>query len=274
MKGKCILLLTFLSTFLSLSPTAVAAVDMSAVELQLGEAYSVEVETRLDNAPTVIQDNWDTYADVIKLTDTSYTNGIAYYSYENGIFLDLEEDANRDSKISSKKKYANLFHEIGHSIAYHLSDTFTDVKGDCISNTYSSKKYHCTLTQMLKREEKTYFKKVRKTVKSDKKAWAKLNKELKAYKPEISYEASDIWDGVSNGKAYAYCGHTIVNKDYWKSHSAGCEAFANMYEASINNKQGTKLIKKYFPKSYEIFEEELKLGIVNSFNGGEEKYEK
>lgn len=32
-----------------------------------------------------------------------------------------------------------------------------------------------------------------------------------------------------------------------------------MYEASIVNKRGLKLIRKYFPRSYNIFIEELKL---------------
>jgi hypothetical protein len=67
--------------------------------------------------------------------------------------------------------------------------------------------------------------------------------------------------GISNGKAYAYCGHSIAADypDYWDSTSVGCEAFADMYEASVVNKKGLKLIKKYFPKSYKIFLEELRL---------------
>ena len=88
-----------------------------------------------------------------------------------------------------------------------------------------------------------------------------IRKELRKYPVSVSYELSDIWDGVSKGKAYAYCGHSMAADypDYWDSTSIGCEAFADMYEASIVNKKGLKLIKKYFPKSYEIFLEELKL---------------
>ena len=88
-----------------------------------------------------------------------------------------------------------------------------------------------------------------------------IRKELRKYPVSVSYELSDICDGVSKGKAYAYCGHSMAADypDYWDSTSIGCEAFADMYEASIVNKKGLKLIKKYFPKSYEIFLEELKL---------------
>lgn len=238
-----------------------AAVNMISVKDSLGTTYSQQVESRLNAAPAIIQDNWNLYCQYIHIADTTYSSHVSYFSYTDGIFIDLIDDATRKQTNSSKKKYANLFHEIGHNIDYTMSDLFTDEKGDCISNTYVSSKYGYTLTDMLHREGKSYFKKIRKKTKSDKKAWSVIDSKLKSYSDTSSYELSDIWDGVSNGKAKAYCGHTIATngKDYWKTHSVGCEAFANMYEATITNPNGVKLIKKYFPKSYEIFLEELNL---------------
>ena len=246
-------------TFINANP-AYAAVDMTSVADKLGK-YNQQIEERLNAAPDAIQTNWDQYSDHIKISNIELTSKMAYYSYTNGIFINLEADATSSLKVQSKQKYADLFHEIGHNIGYTLSDLFTGEKGDCISNTYKSKKYHCTLNAMLQMEGQAYFEKVRKQTKSDKKAWKKIDSELKSYDMKDSYEVSDIWDGVSKGKAKAYCGHTIAanGKNYWNDHSVGCEAFANMYEATIVNKGGKRLIEIYFPKSYEIFTEELML---------------
>lgn len=114
---------------------------------------------------------------------------------------------------------------------------------------------------MLKYEGNRYIRKLSRKTKSRKKALKKLKKELRRYNAVYSNEVSDIWDGVSNGKAFAYGGHSLYwgKTSYWSTVSVGCEAFAEMYEASIVNKRGLKLIRKYFPRSYNIFIEELRL---------------
>ena len=239
-----------------------ADVDMSHVSGILGDTYTKPIQYRLNKSPDAIQTNWNTYSACIKLTDIKYPYHSAYYSTKDGIYIDLYDDANPDPDRSSKRKYANLFHEIGHNIGYYMGKAYSDTDDTCISSVYLSDIYGMTLEQMLRHESSTYFKKIRKSTKSNKKAWRLLDEELKYYAPSESYETSDIWDGLSNGKAKAYCGHTFSVKDYWQDHSVGCEAFADMYEASVTNKSGVTLIKKYFPKSYNIFIEicNLKVG--------------
>ena len=60
----------------------------------------------------------------------------------------------------------------------------------------------------------------------------------------------DMFEGATKGAISTYCGH---GASYWKSHNVGCEAFAEMFDATINNPKSLETIKKYFPKSYEIF---------------------
>lgn len=248
------------ASMLSAVEPAYAEVNMDFVTDSLGK-YSQPIESRLNAAPETIQNNWNLYADYIRISDAQLPSQTAYFSYTNGIFVNLEEDAKKNLNVQVAQKYSSLFHEIGHNIGYTLSDLFTEERGDCISNTYESKKYHCTLNAMLNLEGQSYFYKIRKKTKSDRKAWAYIDKELKSLDMYASYEVSDIWDEISKGKAKAYCGHTIAvdGEKYWDNCSVGCEAFANMYEASITNPKGMVLIKKYFPRSWEIFVEELNL---------------
>lgn len=250
------LMLFCLACSLLITPVAKAkACDTTFANSQISAKHISGISRRINKAPRLIQTSWNYCASSLVFYDTKYKDGLAKYSWSNGISIDLDADS------KAKMKYSDVFHEVGHHVAYTASYVVLGKQGKSISDNYISKKYHCTLNQMLKREGKKYFKKVRKKTKSNKKAWRKIRKELRRYSDKYSYEVSDIWDGVSNGKAYAYCGHSMAADypDYWDSTSVGNEAFADMYEASIVNKKGLKLIKKYFPKSYKIFLEELRL---------------
>lgn len=239
----------------------VEAVNVEPLQSQMKQKYVFQIEKRLDSSPSYIQNSWDSYVSNIKFADTKQETGISVFSYTDGITLNIKKDASRTFKNQSKYKYADTFHEVGHFIAFSLSDNFTSTRGSSISESYISKKYNCTLTDMLKQEGNAYFKKVRSKTTSNKRAWGIIRRELRKYDSKDTYEVSDIWDGISNGKAYAYCAHSIsaYYPDYWADTPVGTEAFADMYEACILNKNGVKLIKKYFPKSFEIFKEELNL---------------
>lgn len=72
---------------------------------------------------------------------------------------------------------------------------------------------------------------------------------------------SDLYS--STGVNYGFCGgHTA---SYYKKDktNAGCEFFANCFSAKAVNKEQLAEIKKYLPKSYEMFEKILKDGIKN-----------
>lgn len=162
--------------------------------------YKTDINKYIIKAPKSVQISYISCSKDLKFYDIKYKKGLSKYSWSNGISIDLDID------FKAKMKYSNMFHEVGHHVAYTTSYVVLGKQGKPISDNYISKKYHYTLNQMLKREGKKYFKKVRKKTKSNKKAWRKIRKELRQYSDKYSYEVSDIWDGVSNGKAYAYCG--------------------------------------------------------------------
>ncbi len=71
---------------------------------------------------------------------------VAKYSYVNGIFVNIEEDAKEIGK--SRYPYGETMHEIGHHVD--------------ASSMYISKIYGCTLDEMFKKEANQYFAKIRK----------------------------------------------------------------------------------------------------------------
>ena len=48
--------------------------------------------------------------------------------------------------------------------------------------------------------------------------------------------------------------------EYWIGRDNGKEGFAEMFSAAVSNPESLEQIKKFFPKSYEIFKEML--GVV------------
>ena len=85
-----------------------------------------------------------------------------------------------------------------------------------------------------------------------------IKKELYALPHKSRADVSDIFDGTTNGKTHGGWTHTGSDKNYWKRVPVSAEAFAEMYSASVNNPDSLEQIKKYFPKSYEVFNSILK----------------
>lgn len=82
-----------------------------------------------------------------------------------------------------------------------------------------------------------------------------LNELCKSEGDEYINAVSDIFEGATDGASSDGWGH---GKSYWKDKkSLPCEAFAEMYSASIRNGRDLEAIKKYFPESYGIFEDML-----------------
>ena len=47
-------------------------------------------------------------------------------------------------------------------------------------------------------------------------------------------------------------------RGYWARTKVNTEAFAEMYSATISSPESLEVIKKYLPKSYDVFSEMLK----------------
>lgn len=228
-------------------------VVVKPLEEQIGKKHSNKIKELVQSSGQLTIDNWNKYISSVRFGDIHYKS-VAKYSYVNGIFVDIEEDAKEIGK--SRYPYGETMHEIGHHVDASIASKLQTDQCDT-SSMYISKIYGCTLDEMFKKEANQYFEKIRKKTTSDKKAWQRIKKELQRYSPRDSNEVSDIWDGATNGKAYAYSAHSVMDKEYWNKVSVGNEGFAEIFEAEIVNPKGLLLIKKYYPKSYDIYREIL-----------------
>lgn len=91
-------------------------------------------------------------------------------------------------------------------------------------------------------------------------AYAKIQAEIKAINLRDRGDLSDILEGATNATISCGVGH---GKRYWKDSdlrgTLAAEAFAEMYSATMTNPGSLETIKKYLPKSYEVFTEMLEV---------------
>lgn len=90
-------------------------------------------------------------------------------------------------------------------------------------------------------------------------AYHKLGEEIRNIPLDEAGNISDIIEGVTYGKVNVRIGHRA---GYWKkrkdiitgrNNGVGLEAFAEMIDATFSNKKNLDMIKKYIPKSYDLF---------------------
>lgn len=93
-------------------------------------------------------------------------------------------------------------------------------------------------------------------------AYSAVEKELRAYDKIAVADLCDIVEGATGAKISCVAGH---GKKYWKDREIGgisdglaTEAFAEMTDSAMANKESLELIKKHLPKSYEIYKEMVK----------------
>lgn len=178
----------------------------------------------------------------------------------------------------AKKPYYTTYHEFGHNID-HIA---TKQRGDyrSIADTFKSAVHTnsggvgYTLTEMLEFEGNQRINDVWTRLKQEAKAaggkasdvrkfnaYKEITLELKGKSVLSTSDVSDMWDGITKEMIRSHFGH---GKTYWKTHSVGVEAFAEMFSATTMNPESLEQIRYYFPKSYQIFEEIFEeIGGVN-----------
>lgn len=252
-----------------------ALIKIDNLKQYFGETHSLKIQEILQKAPKSVQNIWNKYVTKLGVTSTT-SKGTAYYSpMDQGITINLN-DVTKDKSfvfVASRgiepyrKAYGTIFHEFGHNIsdliAKDLGYTWSDA-----AVTYKSKKYagH-TLNSMLKEEAKDYVNQVWKDLKDEAKkqglkassvrkyeAYAKITKEIRNLPVIAGGDISDMWEGATKASVRGFMGH---GKTYWNYHEPGVEAFAEMFDATVNNPDSLAAIKTYFPKTYEIFLEIL-----------------
>lgn len=98
-------------------------------------------------------------------------------------------------------------------------------------------------------------------------AYKAVEKELRGYDKIAVADLCDIVEGATNAKISCVAGH---GKKYWSDRTIGgiadglaTEAFAEMTDSTMSNKESLDLIKKHLPKSYELYKEMVKEIIKN-----------
>lgn len=263
-------------------------IEKGQLEKKLGKEHTDKIIETISRTPDNIKKVWNNFINNVNINDINY-KGTAHYSWtNNGIYIDLDEISKnrldefvgKEGKEIYKKAYGTLYHETGH----HISAIFSrkNQKNIDVSEWFESKKYFKeqfakngskikvgqTLDEMIRQEGWEYIDNTLKEMRALAKekgsmatsinatqVYQKISKDLQSMSILEQQDISDMFDGITNGKIWGYTQHSYSTKNYWKKHRVGSEAFAEMFDATINNPESLKRIKEYFPKSYEIFEE-------------------
>lgn len=252
-------------------------VKMGNLESQIPKEHIEAMKQQLEAAPELSRKLWNRYADSIAVADSNHRGG-AFFR-RGGIHVNMDTVTKdrytyiNGQKTLFKKAYGTMYHEFGHNIDYEARTTQGGSSWQFFSELYKSKNYTkesgtgYTLGDMIKEEANDHVKNTWNRLKDEavknggKKsdvrkylAYNDIAKELKSIDLLASADVMDMFEGATNAAVSTYCGH---GKNYWKNCDVGIEAFAEMYDASVNNPESLNTIRRYFPKSYEIFEEML-----------------
>lgn len=205
---------------------------------------------------------WDKLYSRVNVAD-SYSYRGAYADYYMNVYFNIN-DVRRGK--SFKKPYNTIFHEFGHAIDRMCS----------ISGFFSAKYKDNLFTKTIKKEVDNIVKAKQDELKEryldikniDKDVYKSLTNKAAAYKEVEKYfrknlemielgDFSDMLEGATVGKIQCGIGH---GKNYWKQRKEdglATEAFAEMLRANFAGEESLKIIQKYLPESYKVFEEIL-----------------
>ena len=214
----------------------------------LSQIYSVDdiqqIVSLVRNDPENIRVLWNLANAEMKVLDTT-EEGISHYLPSKlGFKLNLADDR--------ADNYRGTFHEIGH-----LLDQFMGFK----SVAYKDGLFNATLRAEAEdyirlTTAKLEFRRGTTEITSDM-VYDVISRELRLIITDNRHEISDIWHGATTGKVNGGFGH-YNPPDYWTKDGGinlPKEAFAHMFRASIQSPESLAVIKKYFPKSCNVFED-------------------
>ena len=215
------------------------------------EDVAVIVE-QVRKAPKNLQILWNMAEADMKIIDKNFRETAHYDLKRRGILFDAPEDF-----YNPTRKYKTILHETGH-----LLDHFMGGQLYLHSYVYEGELFSKTLIEEANSAVKEELKRLKaeavslgRSSKNIKLADAQhsLSKTLQELDHAARSEVSDIFSGVTKNKVKG--GYYHENKYWREAETLPTEAFAHMFCATIQSPESLALIKKYFPKSYEMFEE-------------------
>ena len=193
----------------------------------------------------------------------SHNRGGAYSDYYGDVYFNID-DVRKGRSFS--KPFNTVFHEFGHSI-----DKLNGI-AKYISSKYKENLFAKTIKKevdnMVKAKQEELKKEYANLKDIDKDIYKSFTNKAAAYR-DITEELrenlemielgdlSDILEGATVGKIQCGIGH---GKNYWKQRKEdglATEAFAEMLRANFAGEESLKVIQKYLPESYKVFEEIL-----------------
>lgn len=197
---------------------------------------------------------FEKYESEIRVANGKLKNGAYYNPSDNAISLNVTQDA-RGSVTSDK--YKTILHESAHNIDHVASKT---------AKPFSYEYQNGIFPKTLKQEANAIISARLKHLKTSNPdatldmARAALRKELiQGYEKRAGRYVSDLFSGATSDKVSGLFHHEA---SYWQkmgNSGVATEAFAQMFSASVANKAALSIIKSYFPKTYSIYRDIIKV---------------
>ena len=232
-----------------------------------GKTHYDALHDIIDNSNnTNLKAVWDKYENELMVGDAHKKGGA--YAMGKSLYLDIDKCAKGNS---FDKPYQVVFHEAGHGVdsACRKLVNESGVFASHFSGAYKGGVFPQTIKDEVMELVNSYDKKLKQEYKARGEKYYKvyaykaLENEIRSYNSYARANLSDILEGATNGKVQCGYGH---GAKYWKDRTIGgisdglaTEAFAEMTDSTMSNKESLELIKKYLPKSYKIYEKMLEV---------------
>lgn len=251
------------------------------------DKYGDDVVNIINKADIRYRRVWGLLQKDLRIAKTD-SKGTAYFSLMyRSISFNLADTAKGNSW---KQPFTTYFHESGHNIDFIANELIgSGTALQPLSYTYSDNLLGETIAQEINEHLEEIAKKIKNEFKTHKGDWEYLFSKgyideramleyrsfgkftvTPRYKKSLSYKAfsdelqaipakdrsciSDLAGGVTGNKVKGHIGHKTT---YWANErNLSTEAFAEFWQA-ITNKKELKVIKKYLPRSYNVFLEIL-----------------
>lgn len=253
-------------------------------------AKAESLQRAIEQVPTLVKNAFKNYQNSLKILDAHYKTTdkqVAHFSpSEGGIRFDIEQDGKPSDEF--RAQYQTYFHETGHNLDYvigkkiagrgyasseykspnHVEEIpYYDKQGNVVGRVSRN----LSFDDMIKKEGQEFIDAYRQLAEkhagrkvSKKEVYNEIYQDFKDEPLVNRRQLSDILDGITNGEMRRKgfdlgATHTRRTPNYWKKHTVGSEAFAHFTSVISTNKKMEEKYRAYFPKSFQIFEEILRL---------------
>lgn len=233
----------------------------NGIKEKLGSEYLNKFDEVLKNTPDIFQQIWGKYNEDFKIIDfvENIKNGAPHYNDElRGIYITKKDLLGNGTWL---KPFEMLMHEIGHQLDHLINlKVLKGYEGYYISDIWVSAKYKgFTLGSMLEKEYLSFIASIKgNTNLSDSEVFELIKQKYQGKNKGSIKELSDLFSGLSKGELNLGFGH---KKSYWDSIPVSKEAFAEFTSSLATNPESLEMLRKVFPKSYEIYLEMLEYGL-------------